>query len=28
MSRGVILESVFVPWRLVARHPSWRGRRA
>jgi len=27
MSRGVILESVFVPWRLVARHPSWRGRR-
>ena len=28
MSRGVILESVFVPWRLVLRHPSWRGRRA
>ncbi len=28
MSRGVIIESVFVPWRLVARHPSWRGRRA
>lgn len=28
MSRGVILESVFVPWRLVARHPSWRGRRS
>jgi len=27
MSRGVILESIFVPWRLVARHPSWRGRR-
>jgi dolichol-phosphate mannosyltransferase len=27
MSRGVILESVFVPWRLVLRHPSWRGRR-
>jgi dolichol-phosphate mannosyltransferase len=27
MSKGVILESVFVPWRLVARHPSWRGRR-
>lgn len=27
MSRGVIFESVFVPWRLVARHPSWRGRR-
>lgn len=27
MSRGVIVESVFVPWRLVARHPSWRGRR-
>jgi dolichol-phosphate mannosyltransferase len=27
MSQGVILESVFVPWRLVARHPSWRGRR-
>lgn len=27
MSQGVILESIFVPWRLVARHPSWRGRR-
>ncbi|WP_291989907.1 polyprenol monophosphomannose synthase [Luteitalea sp.] len=27
MSKSVILESVFVPWRLVARHPSWRGRR-
>lgn len=27
MSRGVIFESIFVPWRLVARHPSWRGRR-
>lgn len=27
MSRGVILESVLVPWRLVFRHPSWRGRR-
>ena len=27
MSRGVILESVFVPWRLVARHPAWRGKR-
>jgi dolichol-phosphate mannosyltransferase len=27
MSRGVIFESVFVPWRLVLRHPSWRGRR-
>ncbi|HTU99138.1 MAG TPA: polyprenol monophosphomannose synthase [Luteitalea sp.] len=27
MSRGVIFESVFVPWRLVARHPSWRGKR-
>ena len=27
MSRGVILESVFVPWRLVLRHPAWRGRR-
>jgi dolichol-phosphate mannosyltransferase len=27
MSKGVIFESVFVPWRLVARHPSWRGRR-
>lgn len=28
MSKGVILESIFVPWRLVARHPSWRGRRS
>jgi dolichol-phosphate mannosyltransferase len=28
MSRGVILESIFVPWRLVLRHPAWRGRRA
>lgn len=27
MSRGVIFESVFVPWRLVLRHPGWRGRR-
>ena len=27
MSRGVIFESVFVPWRLVARHPAWRGKR-
>ncbi len=27
MSQGVIMESVFVPWRLVFRHPSWRGRR-
>ena len=27
MSRGVIFESVFVPWRLVLRHPAWRGRR-
>jgi dolichol-phosphate mannosyltransferase len=27
MSHGVIFESVFVPWRLVLRHPSWRGRR-
>ena len=27
MSKGVIMESIFVPWRLVARHPSWRGRR-
>lgn len=27
MSRGVIFESIFVPWRLVVRHPSWRGRR-
>ena len=28
MSRGVILEGVVVPWRLVLRHPRWRGRRA
>lgn len=28
MSRGVILEGVVVPWRLVLRHPGWRGRRA
>lgn len=27
MSQGVIMESIFVPWRLVFRHPSWRGRR-
>lgn len=27
MSQGVILESIFVPWRLVFGHPSWRGRR-
>ena len=27
MSRGVILESVFVPWRLVFGHPFWRGKR-
>ena len=27
MSRGVIFESIFVPWRLVLRHPGWRGRR-
>lgn len=27
MSQGVIMESVFVPWRLIFRHPSWRGRR-
>jgi dolichol-phosphate mannosyltransferase len=27
MSRGVIFESIFVPWRLVLRHPGWRGTR-